>query len=313
MAMDPAIKPATRSFEDATPLLAVPEELRREAEKKGYLFFKHFFTREEVIDLRGQMLNVLQEEGLLDDEAPLLDGIGNQPIIDQMTVEELNWNGIGTTQQVYHKVQKLESFHAVAHHPKLLGLFDTLFGERTFPHPRNIARIMLPSDKLNVTPPHQDFLHIQGSYTTWTCWAPIGDVPKALGGLSVLEGSHDTGLLGVTANPGAGGLESILCGLGYEWAETDYEAGDILIFHSLTVHKALANTIPGRVRLSLDLRFQPATQPIENASLLPHGPFEWDELYEGWTREDLQYYWKKEQFTFLPFNEEIRWQKDKIC
>ncbi|AZN39155.1 phytanoyl-CoA dioxygenase family protein [Paenibacillus albus] len=311
--MDPAIKPATRAFEDATPLLAAPEELRLEAARKGYLFFKHFFTREEMMALRLQILNVLQGENLLDPSKPLMDGYGNQPLIDGMTMEELNWNGIGTTQQVYHKVQKLESFHAFAHHPKLLGLFDTLFGERTFPHPRNIARIMLPSDKLNVTPPHQDFLHIQGSSNTWTCWAPIGDVPLSLGTLSMLEGSHDGGLLQVTGNPGAGGLESILCGLGYEWAEGDYEAGDIVIFHSMMVHKALPNRQPGRVRLSLDLRFQPASQPIENASLLPHGPFEWDELYEGWTREDLQYYWKKEQFTFLPFDESIRWQKDKIC
>ncbi|SEP12897.1 phytanoyl-CoA dioxygenase family protein [Paenibacillus sp. OV219] len=311
--MDPAIKPATRAFEDATPLLAAPEELRLEAAKKGYLFFKHFFTREEIMALRLQILNVLQDENLLDPSMPLVDGYGNQPLIDVMTMEELNWNGIGTTQQVYHKVQKLEAFHAFAHHPKLIGLFDALFGERTFPHPRNIARIMLPSDKLNVTPPHQDFLHIQGSSNTWTCWAPMGDVPLALGSLSILEGSNDGGLLQVTGNPGAGGLESILCGLGYEWAEGDYEAGDIVIFNSMTVHKALPNQLPGRVRLSLDLRFQPASQPIENASLLPHGPFEWDELYEGWACEDLQFYWKKEQFTFLPFDESIRWQKDKIC
>ncbi|WP_308637318.1 phytanoyl-CoA dioxygenase family protein [Paenibacillus silvisoli] len=313
MAMDPAMKPATIAFEDATPLLEAPEALRREAEKKGYLFFKRFFTRGEVMELRRQLLEVLQAEDLLDSSAPLMEGIGNQPVIDAMSVEELNWHGIGTTQKVYHQVQKLEAFHAVAHHPKLHGLFDTLFGERTFPHPRNIARIMLPSEKLNVTPPHQDFLHIQGSANTWTCWAPMGDVPMTLGGLSILEGSHDAGLLGVTGNPGAGGLETILCGLGYEWAEGDYEAGDIVIFHSMTVHKALPNQHPGRVRLSLDMRFQPASEPIEHASLLPHGPFEWDDLYEGWTREELKYYWNNEQFAYLPFDESIRWQKDKIC
>ena len=172
---------------------------------------------------------------------------------------------------------------------------------------------MLPSEALKVTPPHQDYLHIQGSADTWTCWAPMGDVPRSLGGLSILEGSKNAGLLGVTAAEGAGGLETILCNLGYEWAEGDYEAGDMIVFHSLTVHKALPNRHPGRVRLSLDLRYQPANQPIENASLLPHGPFEWAELYEGWTREDIMYYWKREAFDFLPFDESIRWQKDKIC
>ncbi|SFI81525.1 Phytanoyl-CoA dioxygenase (PhyH) [Paenibacillus sp. UNC496MF] len=311
--MDPATKPATRAFEDATPLLARPEALRREAKAKGYLFFKGFLEREEVMDARRLLLNILDEEGLLDPARPLMDGFGNQPVIDALKPEEINWNGIGTTQRVYHRVQKLEAFHAFAQHPKLMALFDALFGERTFPHPRNIARIMLPSASLNVTPPHQDFLHIQGSADTWTCWAPMGDVPRSLGGLSILEGSHEAGLLGVTANPGAGGLESILCGLGYEWAEGDYEAGDIVVFHSHTVHKALPNREPGRVRLSLDLRYQPASQPIERASLLPHGPFEWEELYEGWTREDLKYYWRREDFAYLTFDESIRWQKDKIC
>ncbi|NBD28313.1 phytanoyl-CoA dioxygenase family protein [Paenibacillus glycinis] len=311
--MDPAIKPATRAFEDATPLLSRPEELRRVAAEKGYLFFKHFFARDEIMAMRCLLLGVLQEEGLLDPGKPLLDGIGNQPAIDGLQPEEINWNGIGTTQQVYRKVQKLEAFHAFAHHPKMLAMFGGLFGERAFPHPRNIARIMLPSEALKVTPPHQDFLHIQGSADTWTCWAPVGDVPRSLGGLSILEGSNNAGLLGVTAAEGAGGLETILCNLGYEWAEGDYEAGDMVVFHSLTVHKALPNRHPGRVRLSLDLRYQPASQPIENASLMPHGPFEWDELYEGWTREDLMYYWKREAFDFVPFDESIRWQKDKIC
>ncbi|MFC4812207.1 phytanoyl-CoA dioxygenase family protein [Paenibacillus sp. GCM10023250] len=311
--MDPAMKPATREFGDSTPLLAQPEALRREAKAKGYLFFKGFFEREEVMAMRRLLLNILHDEGLLDPARPLMDGFGNRPAIDALKPEEINWSGIGTTQRVYHRVQKQEAFHAFAQHPKLLALFDTLFGERSFPHPRNIARIMLPSAALNVTPPHQDFLHIQGSADTWTCWAPMGDVPRSLGGLSILEGSHEAGLLGVTANPGAGGLESILCSLGYEWTEGDYEAGDIVIFHSLTVHKALPNREPGRVRLSLDLRYQPASQPIERASLLPHGPFEWEELYEGWTREELKYYWKRENFAYLPFDESIRWQKEKIC
>lgn len=311
--MDPAIKPATKRFEDATPLLSQPEELRKAAKEKGYLFFKHFFSRDEIMEMRQMLLGVLEQEGLLDPSQPIMDGIGNLPLIERLKPEEINWNGIGTTQQVYHKVQKLEAFHAFAHHPKMLGMFGTLFGERAFVHPRNIARIMLPSDALKVTPPHQDFLHIQGANETWTCWAPMGDVPRSLGGLSILEGSNNAGLLGVTAAEGAGGLETILCNLGFEWAEGDYEAGDIVIFNSLTVHKALPNLQPGSVRLSLDLRYQPVSQPIENASLLPHGPFDWEELYEGWTREDLMYYWKQEAFEFLPFDESIRWQKDKIC
>jgi len=122
-------------------------------------------------------------------------------------------------------------------------------------------------------------------------------------------------LLGVTEAPGAGGLETILCGLGYEWQTGDYEAGDVLTFNILTVHKSMPNEVHGKIRMSCDLRYQaliPNTV-IEPSSLLPHGPYAWDELYEGWRRKELQRYWEKIGFVFSPFDESIRWQKDKIC
>jgi hypothetical protein len=310
---DNDLQPATKAFKDSTVLLQDSEALRERARQDGYLFFKGLFPREHILEVRRQLLEILDENGLMDRGQPLLLGAANQEAVDSLSEEDANWNGVGVPLHIYKQVQQLEAFHALAHDRKLLSIFGSLFGERAIPHPRNIGRLMLPHKGTHPTPSHQDFLHIQGSYETWTTWVPLGDVPRTLGGLTILEGSHLAGLLGVTANPGAGGLESILCGLGYQWAEGDYEAGDVIAFNSLTVHKALRNETPGRVRLSCDLRFQPASEPIEEASLLPHGPYTWEELYEGWTREELQYYWTDEKLERVPFDESIRWQKDKIC
>ena len=44
-------------------------------------------------------------------------------------------------------------------------------------------------------PPHQDFIHIQGSPNVWTAWLPLGDCAHDLGGLSLLVGSHKLGVL----------------------------------------------------------------------------------------------------------------------
>lgn len=310
---DPAVRPATRVFEDATPLLEDAEALRAKADQDGYLYFKGLLGCDRVMELRRQILSLLDEQGYLDRTRPLIEGIADQEAVDRLSEEDANWNGVGVPIDVYRKIQQLELFHDLAQDPMLIRLYETLFGGRVLAHPRNIGRIMLPHRKLHVTPPHQDFLHIQGAQTTWTSWVPLGDVPHALGGLSILEGSHNAGLLGVTHNPGAGGLESILCGMGYEWANGDYEAGDFITFHSLTVHKALPNRMADRIRLSCDYRYQPADQPIEPASFLPHGPFTWEELYEGWSRTDLQYYWKTYEMEYVPFDESIRWQKEKIC
>lgn len=313
VAADANKRKPSKTFQDATPYLNDPQGLREKAEREGYLFFKGLVPRAVVLEVRRQILSILDKRGYLDRSYPLLDGVTDPDAIHRLSAEDVAWNGVGVPEDVYREVQQLEAFHALAHEPGLLKLYETLFGEAAFPHPRNIGRIMLPHQGLKATPSHQDFLHIQGAEQTWTCWMPLGDAPRELGSLSILEGSHNAGLLGVTDAPGAGGLESILCNLDYEWVAGDYEAGDLVTFHSLTVHKAMPNLLPNRVRLSADMRFQPVGQPIEPRSLVPHGPFEWSELYAGWTRSDLQYYWQDIQFKYRPFDESIRWQQEKIC
>ena len=42
------------------------------------------------------------------------------------------------------------------------------------------------------------------------------------------------------------------------WAGADYEPGDVLLVHCLTLHRALPNRDPaGQLRLSADFRFRP--------------------------------------------------------
>ena len=120
------------------------------------------------------------------------------------------------------------------------------------------------------TPIHQDFIHIQGTRNVWTAWIPFGNIRGSLGGLAVLKGSHKQGVLAVTAAAGAGGLESILCNIDLPWVEHDYEIGDVLTFHSCTVHKSLPNLMGNRVRLSCDYRYQPGDEDLEEKSLKPH-------------------------------------------
>ena len=306
-------KPITGLFYDSSPLLADPEALKKKAEQDGFLFFRGLLEPDRVLGLRRVVLDILDRHGLLDRDKPLLEGIADCDAVSRIPAAEVHANGVGVGFDLYEEVQKLEAFHALAQHPALLEVYKTLFDKEVFPHPRNIARLMLPHPDKKPTPSHQDFLHIQGSTTTWSAWIPLGDVPRELGGLAVLRGSHKAGLLGVTHNPGAGGLESILCELDYDWLTTDYRSGDVLTFHSHTVHKSLPSLSKERVRLSCDFRYQPADEPIDPSSLRPHGPFTWEELYEGWQRSDLQFYWKGQTFALTQFDESIRWQKEKIC
>jgi ectoine hydroxylase-related dioxygenase (phytanoyl-CoA dioxygenase family) len=198
--------------------------------------------------------------------------------------------------------------HRLPHTRALVGLVETLLGEEVFVHPRHIMRAMTPHPANKPTPPHQDFAFIQGSTRTWTAWFPIGAGPLDLGPLMVLRGSHRKGFI-----PWGTGYEgwmssgTQLCENETDWVGGDYEAGDVLLFTAYTVHRGLPPTNRSEIRLSLDIRYQPASDVIEEKSLTNHSEHDWDEVYEGWPAEyaDLMYYWKPKDFEFSGWDESL--------
>jgi hypothetical protein len=299
-------------FTDSTPLLDDPEALRARAEAEGFLFFKQFLPREPLLELRRQMLEVVRRHGLLAPDHDMMEGVLNAEALARIPDEAMR-SDVGMPYAVYLDVQKLELFHTLPHHPKFLSLFRTLFGGDVLPHPRHIARMTSGHRVVHTTPPHQDFLYIQGAKQTWTCWFPVGDCPRTLGGLTALRASHHQGVVAVRPAKGAGGLASLLCPNEIDWVEGDYEIGDVLTFNSCTVHKALPCRQRERIRLSCDIRFQAAGDVIDPGSLKPHVPVDWDELYAGWENSDVQYYWRRHDLKLSPWDESIHWQRDRIC
>ena len=296
---------ASLCFADSSPLLHDRDALRARAAEDGYLFFRGRMPAEPLLSLRREILGVLREHGLLNP--------GEEDTVDPERLEGLELVG-GCTDAAYADVQRLESFHTLAHHPRLLEIYETLFDGPVLPHPRNIARVLLPARTAAATPPHQDFIHIQGTPQTWTAWFPLGDCPRQLGGLSVLERSHEKGVLAVGDAEGAGGLGARLCPGEDRWIEHDYAVGDVLTFPSTTVHKGLPNRIPKKIRLSCDLRYQSALEPIEQKSLEPHrNVLSWDEVYAGWESDRFQRYWQRHELQPSAWDESIRWQKERIC
>jgi hypothetical protein len=299
-------------FVDSTPLLGDAKALRARAQADGYLFFKKLLPREPLLELRRQMLEIVQRHGLLAPAHDLMDGVLDPDALARVPDEAMR-DDIGMPHAVYLDVQKLEFFHTLPHHPNFLALFRTLLGGDVLPHPRHIARMISSHRVVHATPPHQDFLYIQGAKQTWTCWFPVGDCPRTLGGLTALRGSHHKGVVAVRPAKGAGGLASLLCPQEIDWVEGDYELGDVLTFHSCTVHKALPCRRRERIRLSCDIRFQSAGDLIDQGSLRPHVGATWDELYAGWKNPHVQYYWKKRELKISAWDESIHWQRERIC
>ena len=299
-------------YVDSTDLLDQPEKLRQRAAEDGYLFFKGLLPAAEVVKVRADVLRVLDSQGWLDRSKDLMDGVVDMQAIKAVPDEDMRLD-IGVSHAIYHGAQKLESLHALPHHPRLLELYRTLFDSEVLVHPRHIARIVTAHPGIVPTPIHQDFPHVQGAADTWTCWFPLGNCARTMGGLTVLRGSQRNGYLAVQPAPGAGGLEALLCPWENDWVEGDFETGDVLTFQSFTVHKALPALERDLVRISLDVRYQSVLDPIENASLLPHTDLTWEQIYENWESDDLKYYWREQNVTITPFDQQYLQTGRRIC
>jgi hypothetical protein len=265
---------------DSKPLLDRSdfEALRHRAEEDGYLFFRSLLPQQEINKVRADVLGVVERYGWRQSGQARLGGRIDSDAINEIPASAMRLD-IGVSAAAYDDIQRLQSMHGLPHHPNLLHLYQGLFAEEALVHPRHIVRMMTPHRALTPTPPHQDFPLIQGAADTWTCWFPLGDCPSDLGSLSVLRGSHRNGYLPVRHVAGAGGIEAELCPTENSWVVGDFEAGDVLTFPSYTVHKALRNHHPEQIRLSMDVRYQPISEIIEEKSLLPHCGLSWQDIY----------------------------------
>ncbi len=286
------------AFRDATPLIGDAEALRSIMETEGFLFFRGLVPREAVLEVRRQILGVCAQYGWIEGGERLMDGIV-AAAAHEMTPD----CGVGVTRLAYQDIYRLEAFHRLAHQPNILRVMEAVCGENVLVHPRHIARMMFPTKANAPTPPHQDHVHIQGTQDVYTCWLPAGDFPETLGGLAIMPGSHKMGVLGLRAAAGAGGREVIMEEAEPTWAHGDFEAGDALVFHSLTVHKAVPNQFPDRLRLSVDYRYQGLSKPVHENSLKTHcDMMTWDEVYAGWPTDELKYYWRQHELAFQDFD-----------
>lgn len=267
-----------------------PLELRRRIGEEGYLFFKGLQDKEKLASLRKEILTVMMDWGWLVEGTDPIDGIANTN--KQCTEGDVEYT------DVYQYVQRLESFHRSGHWREVISMIAKIVDGPVLPHPSMIARLWFPKYTDHTTPIHQDFVHFQGSFDTYTCWAPIGDCPIELGPLALIPGSHKIDrVMDHHFSLGAGALAINTQDLSGVWLSDDFEVGDSLIFHSLVVHQALPNVTEDRMRVSLDNRYQGFGIPIAEQMLTPHlsnlADFGWEDVYENWESDELKYYWKK--------------------
>lgn len=278
-----------KPFTESNNLLGDPSALRKRLRDDGYLFFRDVLPKDEVLQVRRQVLEICQEAGWLRSGANLMDGL-----TDHAPIEE----GTDAYAAVYAKVMALEGFHHLKLHSDVMKIMEDIFQEPVIPFPQTIGRIAFPRDNINKTQPHQDWIFVGGSTECISCWAPLGDTPIEIGGLTILEGSHKAGFL--EPRPARGpGHRTVDIDPDLEWVQSSYHSGDLLLFKMLTIHSAANNQSPASLRLSMDFRYAGESHVINDEWLEPHntggrgGPVTWDMLEAEWRDSPTAHYWDR--------------------
>ncbi|GAA2267922.1 hypothetical protein GCM10010232_70440 [Streptomyces amakusaensis] len=167
-----------------------------------------------------------------------------------------------------------EAQHRLTHHGPLAELMAAVLGGPVWAQPRRFLRLVPPGPRVWATEPHQDYRYVQGAVDTLTAWIPLHEVPDGASELRVVPGSHHRGLWPVTTRTGGTLPHPVGLAPGDpRWRAVPVLAGDVVVFHSLTVHSTLPPAGPlGRV--SLDVRYQRTTAPLATTALLAPYPCE---------------------------------------
>jgi len=273
--------PFTRSEPDA------PSDLLRERfHREGYLFFPGALDAARCASLLADIMEVLAPHLSWDATAgvPVLAG---EPFFETDPI----WDA------VYPRIQALEGLHSLFHEPRLQRLMEIIAGAGPFVYPMKMARIAAPRKLGFETPPHQDAFSHHAGPTMAGIWVALHAADAPMGRLTILPGSHRRGVRPVHDAQGVGGVQCEIYADETHWHVSDVEAGDVVLFHSQTVHRAQANVDERRCRISVDTRFCDYGAPVFSTNLEPHHGWRipslnWESVYQNWESDALQYYWR---------------------
>lgn len=231
----------------------------------GYLFLPGVLDPDAVLAARREVFDRLAAVGEIRD--PVGDGLA--------TGASRRAEQIGDLGRFLKEICEGPSLRAVSHGPQPQRIAERVLGEPVLAFDFLWLR---PTPVGCASPLHFDHVYMnRGSSRVVTMWIPLGPVPGSNGPLLVVEGSHHFEELidqyrglDVDRDPGRSGSlaedpMTIAERHGTRLLTADFAPGDMVLFGPFTLHGSFDNISPeGRVRLSCDVRYQPAADPIDD-------------------------------------------------
>jgi hypothetical protein len=251
-----------KAMRDSSPDERDGDVLRARMRGEGYILIRGVIAPELIRMVGSDVIDALSRAGWIAADGSLVPMRNGRE-------DPRHWAG-------FAGVQALESFHQIAFDGRLSAIMSALVGPDVFPWPGKPPYIMWPQ-RLGGShaKPHQE--GCRWSADVLSTWISIGKTPVEQGALAVLPGSQNLGYL---KDYGYGNFD-----FGTEWVTTEFEPGDVVVFHNLTVHGSLPNQTDS-LRLSCSFKWQSARHPAPVDAALPvlyptvPG---WDSLTKGWS------------------------------
>lgn len=250
--------------------------LRARYRRDGYLWLKGLLPPAQVWAFRGRYLEAMRPSGLIAPAADAVEGVYSGGPEDG-----------ARGRQALLEIVRSPEYEAFCLSAPIVSFYEAFLGGPVHLHKRKLLRHTRPADD-HCTGAHYDLVYLRaGTDHLCTSWIPLGDIPVEMGGLLYLEGSDAFGRrleADYAARAGdlppqervraynrhmASGwltkdLPTLAADMGGRWLVADYEAGDMVVHSPYMIHAASVNVDPlRRIRLSTDIRFQSAAEPID--------------------------------------------------
>lgn len=226
------------------PLVPAPADRRAFAAEHGYLYLPALLSAADLAPLQDVVFSALARRAWV--RAGTSD-----PALRLGRWDDARWLAF------LADVLPTEPYRALAAAPPLVAALRDILGAEPTLHVGDVCRLVSPGDPSLTTPPHQDAAYLADAAHVWTAWLALSPCPRSLGPLAVWPGSHHGGLRPHAPVVHGGGVVGTDVPPDVPWAASDLALGDVVLFSSLTVHRALDNTTADQLRVSVDYRYRP--------------------------------------------------------
>lgn len=252
------------AFCDSTDVMADAAALQTRMREDGYVFLRGVVGPAAIAMARREVFGRLADMGEIAE--PPAEGIFTG---QSLRPEETSERG-----KFWRSVSEGPALRRVTHGPEIQFALDTLFGEPSRGYDFIFLRPGVPG---RFTFLHYDLpFFSRGTKNVVTAWTAIGDIPTTDGPLFVLENSHQfDDLIKPIQDIDYNSKESPQVQMmddAVEFARcrrsrlltANFKPGDVILFGMTTMHGSFDNCSPvNRTRLSVDVRWQPASEQID--------------------------------------------------